>query len=171
MDYYSPAQRLSMSLLLVWLRKTLPYALIQLNCTISRNLSIQPRSKGCVNLKPAGAVFTQPFNQIKSEPEIDLLHWCMNTHQVHAHPLQVHVVCGQLTHGGGELDLHLDLRAQLLYLAPRLVVLPPHQLDDGGGEGEADEDVEVADDEVRLGQLNVCKMNILLAAVLYLVYA
>ena len=80
-----------------------------------------------------------------------------NSHQVHAHALQVDVVCGQLTHGGGELDLHLDLRAQLLYLAPRLVVLPPHQLDDGGGEGEADEDVKVADDEVRVGQLNVCK--------------
>ena len=81
----------------------------------------------------------------------------MDSHQVHAHPLQVHVVGGQLTHGGGELDLHLDLRAQLLYLAPRLVVLPPHQLDDSGGEGEADEDVKVADDEVRVGQLNVCK--------------
>ena len=88
----------------------------------------------------------------------------MDSHQVHAHPLQVHVVGGQLTHGGGELDLHLDLRAQLLYLAPRLVVLPPHQLDDGRGEGEPDEDVEVADDEVRQRQLNVWKKNFLLGS-------
>ena len=77
------------------------------------------------------------------------------TYQVHAHSLQVDVVGGELAHGGGQLDLHLDLRAQLLDLAPRLVVLPPHQLDDGRGEGQPDQDVKVAHDEVRVRQLDV----------------
>lgn len=68
------------------------------------------------------------------------------------HTLQLQVVLGGVVrHGaqsGGQLELRLDLGTQFLHFAPGFGVLTPHQLDDGRGERQPDEDVDHADEHV-----------------------
>ena len=61
----------------------------------------------------------------------------------------VYVAHNHLLERGGQLELRLDLRPELLHLAPRLVVLPPHQLDDGRDDGDPHQQVDHRDQHVR----------------------
>ncbi len=49
------------------------------------------------------------------------------------------------------LSPHLYLSPELLHLLPGLCVLPPHQFDDGGGDGQAHQDVHHAQEHVGAG--------------------
>ena len=57
-----------------------------------------------------------------------------------------------------QLDLGLDLGPELLHLPEVLHHLPPHDLDDGGGEGEAQEDVDSTDHHV---ESFICKCPVM----------
>ena len=63
--------------------------------------------------------------------------------------IQFHTgIVTELLQSLGELDLGLDLGPELLHPPEVLHHLPPHDLDDGRGEGETEENVDRADNHV-----------------------